>query len=83
MANVVEIAKAAVTAYNEKDWNKARDILAADAVYGRGMRFQCGRTDRRRRDLQPLTGRQALRRNARRSATARCLSLYLRMCASA
>jgi steroid delta-isomerase-like uncharacterized protein len=33
MANVVEIAKAAVTAYNEKDWNKTRDMMAADAVY--------------------------------------------------
>jgi steroid delta-isomerase-like uncharacterized protein len=33
MANVIEIAKAAVTAYNEKDWNKTRDLLAADAVY--------------------------------------------------
>ena len=33
MANVIEIAKAAVIAYNEKDWSKARDILAADAVY--------------------------------------------------
>jgi steroid delta-isomerase-like uncharacterized protein len=33
MANVIEIAKAAVTAYNEKDWNKTRDTLAADAVY--------------------------------------------------
>ena len=33
MANVIEIAKAAVTAYNEKDWNKSRDMLAADAVY--------------------------------------------------
>ena len=33
MANVIEIAKAAVTAYNEKDWNKGKDILAADAVY--------------------------------------------------
>ena len=33
MANVIEIAKAAVTAYNEKDWSKAKDILAADAVY--------------------------------------------------
>jgi hypothetical protein len=33
MANVIEIAKAAVTAYNEKDWNKTRDMLAADAVY--------------------------------------------------
>ena len=33
MANVIEIAKAAVTAYNEKDWSKAKDILAANAVY--------------------------------------------------
>jgi steroid delta-isomerase-like uncharacterized protein len=33
MANVIEIAKAAVTAYNDKDWNKTRDMLAADAVY--------------------------------------------------
>ena len=33
MANVSEIAKAAVTAYNEKDWSKAKDILAANAVY--------------------------------------------------
>ena len=33
MANVIEIAKAAVIAYNEKDWNKCKDILAADAVY--------------------------------------------------
>src|SRR6478752_6556526 len=33
MANVTEIAKAAVTAYNEKDWDKTRDMLAADAVY--------------------------------------------------
>jgi steroid delta-isomerase-like uncharacterized protein len=33
MANVIAIAKAAVTAYNEKDWNKTRDMLAADAVY--------------------------------------------------
>jgi steroid delta-isomerase-like uncharacterized protein len=33
MANVIEIAKAAITAYNEKDWNKTRDLLAADALY--------------------------------------------------
>lgn len=33
MANVIDIAKAAVTAYNEKDWSKAKDILAANAVY--------------------------------------------------
>ena len=33
MPNVIEIAKAAVTAYNEKNWSKAKDILAADATY--------------------------------------------------
>ena len=33
MPNVIEIAKAAVTAYNEKNWSKAKDILAADAMY--------------------------------------------------
>ena len=33
MANVIEIAKAAITAYNEKDWSKGKEILAADAVY--------------------------------------------------
>jgi steroid delta-isomerase-like uncharacterized protein len=33
MANVIEIAKAAVTAYNEKDWDKTREMWAADAVY--------------------------------------------------
>src|SRR5438309_7288385 len=33
MANVIEIAKASITAYNDKDWNKAKDMLAADAVY--------------------------------------------------
>ena len=33
MANVIEIAKAALTAYNDKDWSKAKDTLAADAVY--------------------------------------------------
>jgi steroid delta-isomerase-like uncharacterized protein len=33
MANVMEIAKASITAYNEKDWSKAKDTLAADAVY--------------------------------------------------
>ena len=31
--NVVEIAKAAVNAYNDKDWSKAKDMLAADVVY--------------------------------------------------
>jgi len=33
MANVIEIAKAGITAYNDKDWSKAKDLLAADAVY--------------------------------------------------
>jgi len=33
MANVIDIAKAAVIAYNEKDWSKGKDILAANAVY--------------------------------------------------
>src|ERR1700692_1315736 len=33
MANVIEIAKAGITAYNHKDWSKAKDMLAADAVY--------------------------------------------------
>jgi steroid delta-isomerase-like uncharacterized protein len=33
MANTIEIAKASVTAYNDKDWGKAKDMLAADAVY--------------------------------------------------
>ena len=33
MANPIEIAKASITAYNDKDWSKAKDILAADAGY--------------------------------------------------
>ena len=33
MANVIEIAKATVAAYNKKNWNEMRDLLAADAVY--------------------------------------------------
>jgi steroid delta-isomerase-like uncharacterized protein len=33
MANVLEIAKASITAYNDKDWSKEKDLLAADAVY--------------------------------------------------
>jgi ketosteroid isomerase-like protein len=33
MANVIEIAKALITAYNEKNWSKVKDMLAADAVY--------------------------------------------------
>jgi steroid delta-isomerase-like uncharacterized protein len=33
MANVIEIAKASVTAYNDKNWSKAKDTLAPDAVY--------------------------------------------------
>jgi limonene-1,2-epoxide hydrolase len=33
MANVIEIVKASITAYNDKDWSKAKEALAADAVY--------------------------------------------------
>ena len=33
MANVIEIVKASITAYNDKNWSKAKDVLAADAVY--------------------------------------------------
>ncbi|MFG3594076.1 ester cyclase [Bradyrhizobium sp. RDI18] len=33
MANIIEIAKATVTAYNNKNWNEMSDLLAADAVY--------------------------------------------------
>jgi steroid delta-isomerase-like uncharacterized protein len=33
MANVIEIAKDGITAYNDKDWRKAKDMLFADAVY--------------------------------------------------
>ena len=33
MANVIEIAKASVAAYNDKNWTKAKDALAPDAVY--------------------------------------------------
>jgi SnoaL-like domain len=34
MANVIEIAKALITAYNEKNWSKVKAMLGADAVYG-------------------------------------------------
>ncbi len=33
MADTIEVAKASITAFNDRDWNKAKDILAADAVY--------------------------------------------------
>ena len=33
MASAIEIAKASVIAYNDKNWSKAKDTLAADAVY--------------------------------------------------
>jgi steroid delta-isomerase-like uncharacterized protein len=33
MANVIEIAKASITAFNEKDWNKIETLLAPDAIY--------------------------------------------------
>jgi steroid delta-isomerase-like uncharacterized protein len=45
MANVIDIAKAGITAYNDKDWGKAKDMLAADAVYdekGTHRRIQGG-----------------------------------------
>ena len=28
-----EIAKPGITAYNDKDWSKAKELLAPDAVY--------------------------------------------------
>jgi steroid delta-isomerase-like uncharacterized protein len=33
MMNVIDIAKAALTAFNEKDWSKGKGILAANAIY--------------------------------------------------
>ena len=33
MVNVIEIGKAGITAYNDKNWSEAKDMLAADAVY--------------------------------------------------
>ena len=33
MANVIEIVKASITAYNDKDWSRTKEMLAADAVY--------------------------------------------------
>jgi len=33
MANVLEIAKASITAFNEKNWDKMKALLAADAIY--------------------------------------------------
>jgi|SRR5215831_11646333 len=33
MANTIEIAKASITAFNEKDWRKMRELLAPDAIY--------------------------------------------------
>jgi steroid delta-isomerase-like uncharacterized protein len=33
MANVIEIAKALIIAYNDNNWIKVKDMLAADAVY--------------------------------------------------
>jgi steroid delta-isomerase-like uncharacterized protein len=33
MSNVIEIAKAGIPAYNDKDWSKAKELLAPDAVY--------------------------------------------------
>jgi steroid delta-isomerase-like uncharacterized protein len=33
MTNAIEIAKASISAYNDKDWSKAKALLAVDAVY--------------------------------------------------
>lgn len=33
MRSIVDVAKASVNAYNEKDWDKARRMLAPDCVY--------------------------------------------------
>jgi len=33
VANVIEVAKAPISAYNERNWSKEKDVLAADAVY--------------------------------------------------
>ena len=33
MANVLEIARASITAFNEKDWNRIRALYTPDAVY--------------------------------------------------
>src|SRR3974390_712087 len=33
MATVLEIAKASITAFNQKDWNRMKALYASDAVY--------------------------------------------------
>jgi steroid delta-isomerase-like uncharacterized protein len=33
MASVIDVAKASITAFNEKDWNKMKAMMAPDAVY--------------------------------------------------
>ena len=33
MSNVIEIAKAATIAYNDKNWGNVKEVFAADAVY--------------------------------------------------
>jgi hypothetical protein len=33
MANATEVAKAATIAYNDKNWDRVKQVLAADAVY--------------------------------------------------
>src|SRR5260370_13478976 len=33
MANGIEMVKASITAYNDKDWSEAKEAVAADAVY--------------------------------------------------
>ena len=33
MSNVIDIAKASIAAYNDRDWSRAKELLAADAIY--------------------------------------------------
>jgi steroid delta-isomerase-like uncharacterized protein len=33
VSNIIEIAKAGIVAYNEKDWSKVKEILTSDASY--------------------------------------------------
>jgi len=33
MSNIVEVAKAGIVAYNEKNWSKVKEILTSDASY--------------------------------------------------
>jgi steroid delta-isomerase-like uncharacterized protein len=33
VANIIEVAKAGIAAYNEKNWDKVKEILTSDATY--------------------------------------------------